>query len=167
MASEDIPVEPVRQLVFLDASVLIAAAHSPTGGSALALEVCHGRAFRAVVSAIVLAEARVNIVEKLSESDLLRFYQQLAALEPQIISSISPARLEYCIPIVGEKDAHVLAAALECGAAYLLTLDRRHLITPAVASAGLRLKVMTPGDFLQQVLGSRPGNPPMPPHLHV
>ncbi len=51
-------------------------------------------------------------------------------------------------------DAHVLAAALGSGAALLLTLDRRHLLTPTVEAAGLPVRVMTPGDFLRQVISS-------------
>lgn len=140
-----------RSLVFLDASVLVAASRSPLGGSALALEVCRGRRFRAALSPGVLLEARVNIAEKFGSPELLRFYQQLAGLGPEMVPPPSAERLIQCVPLVGEKDAHVLAAALECGAGYLLTLDRHHLATPAVQSAGLPVKVVTPGDFLAQL----------------
>lgn len=137
--------------MFLDASVLVAASRSHTGGSALVMEVCRGRRFRAALTARVLLEARVNIAEKFGEPELLRFYQQLAGLDPEMVPPPPPERLAQCVPLVGEKDAHVLAAALECGADYLLTLDRRHLMTPAMQSAGLPLRVMTPGDFLNQI----------------
>ena len=137
--------------MFLDASVLVAAAGSPSGGSALAMEVCRGRPFRAALSARVLLEARMNIAGKFGEVELVRFYQQLAGLDPEMVPHPPPGRLARCASLVGEKDAHVLAAALECGAAYLLTLDRRHLIGPAVQSAGLPVGVVTPGDFLREV----------------
>ena len=140
-----------RALVFLDASVLVAASRSPSGGSALALEVCCGRRFRAALSARVLLEARVNIAEKFGEGELVRFYQQVASLDAEMVSPPSPERLAQCASLVGEKDAHVLAAALACGAGYLLTLDRRHLITEAVQSAGLSVRVVTPGDFLRGI----------------
>lgn len=115
------------------------------------MELCRGRRFRAAVTAKVLLEARVNIAEKFGEPELVRFYQQLAAMGPEMVQPPSPERVTECIPLVGEKDAHVLAAALECKAAYLLTLDRRHLITPAVGRAHLPLKVITPGDFLREI----------------
>jgi len=140
-----------RTLVFLDASVLVAAARSPTGGSALVLEVCRGSRFRAALSARVVLEARVNIAEKFGEAELVRFYQQLAGLEPEMVSPPPSERLAQGASLVGEKDSHVLAAALEGGAGYLLTLDRRHLITPAIQAAGLPVAVMAPGDFLKQV----------------
>ena len=92
----------------------------------------------------------MNIAEKLGEAELVRFYQQIGALEPKMVEPPSRQRVEECIPLTTEKDAHVLAAALECRAGYLLTLDRRHLITATVRSAGLPVKVMTPGDFLKQ-----------------
>ena len=140
-----------QALVFLDASVLVAAARSPSGGSAVAIEVCQGRPFRAAVTTQVLIEARVNIGEKFGEAELVRFYQQLAALDPEMIPPPSAERVDECVPLTTAKDAHVLAAALECAARYLLTLDRRHLLTPAVLAADLPLQVMTPGDFLQDV----------------
>ena len=115
------------------------------------MEVCRGHRFHAVFTSRVLLEARVNIAEKFGEPELVRFYQQLAGLEAQTATPPSPGRMAQCVPLVGEKDAHVLAGALECSADYLLTLDRRHLITPGVQAAGLLLKVMTPGDFLKEI----------------
>lgn len=94
----------------------------------------------------------MNIVEKLDEADLLRFYQQLAGLDPEMVSPPSLDSLTRCVPLVGEKDAHVLAAALECSAGYLLTLDRRHLLTSSILAARLPLNVMTPGDFLKKIV---------------
>ncbi len=157
MARQRTPsVDPGRRLVFLDASVLVAASRSHSGGSALALEVCRGSRFRAAVTARVLLEARVNIAEKFGEEELVRFYQQLAAVEPEVVPPPPAERIAQCIPLTTEKDAHVLAAALEFGADYLLTLDRRHLLTPAVQSAGLPVKVMTPGEFLRHLAGVEP-----------
>jgi len=140
-----------RRLVLLDASVLVAASHSASGGSALAIEVCQGSKFRAAITVRIILEARVNIAEKFGEPELLRFYQQLATLEPAMVAHPPLERMAECGRLVGEKDAHVLAAALECGADYLLTLDRRHLLTPSVLSAGLSVKVLMPGDFLKQI----------------
>ena len=146
-----------RPLVFLDASVLVAASHSPSGGSSVSMEVCRGCRFRATLTARVVLEARQNIAEKSGEPELLSFYQQIAALDPEMVPAPSPQRAAECAPLTTEKDAHVLAGALACGAAYLLTLDRRHLLTPTVLSADLPVRVLTPGDFLNYVAseGSR------------
>ena len=141
-----------RTRAFLDASVLVAAARSPSGGSAVAIEVCAGHHFRAVLTLRVLAEARVNIAEKFGDTELVRFYRQLASMEPEIAPEPSDDGVAACVPLTTEKDAHVLAAALESDAAYLLTLDKRHLLNPLVLSAGLRVRVLTPGEFLQGIV---------------
>lgn len=114
------------------------------------MEVCGGQRFRAALTTRVLLEARVNIAEKFGETELIRFYQQVAALDPEMVPPPPDNRVQECVRLTTDKDAHVLAAALECGAAYLLTLDRHHLITPAVQAAGLPLRVVTPGDFLNE-----------------
>ena len=140
-----------RSLVFLDASVLVAASRSPSGGSSMAIEVCQGRRFRAAITNKVLMEARINISEKFGERELVRFYQQLASLDPEMAPPPTADHIAECVPITTEKDAHVLAAALECKAAYLLTLDRHRLLSPEDLSAGLPVRVMTPGDFLKGI----------------
>lgn len=89
---------PCRTLVFLDASVLVAAAHSPSGGSAVAMEVCQRGRFRAAITPRVLLEARYNIAEKFGDADLVRFYQQLAALDPEVVPPPSAEYLEECVP---------------------------------------------------------------------
>lgn len=140
-----------QPLVFFDASVLVAASRSPSGGSALAIEVCSGRRFRGVVTARVLMEARTNIAAKFGDTELLRFYRQLAGLEPEIAQPPSADRVAECTPITTSKDAHVLAAALDCRADILLTLDRRHLLNTKVEAASFATRVMMPGDFLREV----------------
>jgi predicted nucleic acid-binding protein len=143
-----------RTIVFLDACVLMTAAHSPSGGSALVIEVCKGRRFKAAVSIKVILEARVNIIEKFGEADLIRFYQQLAEMEPEIVQEPAPDVVERYAQITVRKDAHVLAAAVQSGAAYLLTLDRQHLINPKVQAAMSPLKIMPPGEFVEELRDS-------------
>ena len=133
----------------------MAASRSPNGGSAVVLEVCQGRRFRGAVSEAVLLEARVNIAATFGDPELARFYQQFASLVPEMVAAPTQDRLSQCIPLTTEKDAHVLAAAIACEADWLLTLDRRHLLNERVLGAGLSLQVMTPGDFLQRIVGGR------------
>lgn len=140
--------------MFLDASVLVAAARSPSGGSALTLEVCQGLTFRAAITSTVLLEARVNIAAKFGEEELVRYYRQLAALRPEMVRAPLEAQIRECARLTSKKDAHVLAAALACKAGWLVTLDRKHLLTPLVLSAGLPLLAGTPGDFLRALLAN-------------
>lgn len=101
---------------------------------------------------MILIEARVNIAEKFGDVELVRFYRQLARLNPEIVSAPSTERIKECAPLTTLKDAHVLAAALDCDADYLVTLDRRHLLNERVLGANLPVSVMTPGDFLQRLI---------------
>lgn len=138
--------------VFLDASVWIAAAGSSTGGSALILELCrHGNA-TAVCSRIVLLEAEQNIRNKLGENALIRFYNDIATLDLDLIEVLTEDELADYSKIIDPKDAHVLAAAAKAKAEVVLTLDRTHFFSARVREATLPFQVMTPGDFLRELV---------------
>jgi predicted nucleic acid-binding protein len=144
--------EAAKAGVFIDASVWIAAASSPTGGSSLVLEICTGRHFACLCSQRVLQEAQTNIRDKLPVEALVRFYRLLAAAEPGIVSPVAPDEEVQYGGIIAEKDAHVVAAAVRGGAAYLVTLDRKHLANVEVRGAGLPIQILLPGEFIHLVL---------------
>jgi predicted nucleic acid-binding protein len=113
-----------RTLLFFDASCLIAAAGSPTGGSGFLLSLCVRSLLRGAVSQAVLLEAERNIQGKLGAEALER-YHRLLVLTPLALLPLPPhGELVRCAGLVGEKDAHVLAAALAARAPFLVTLDR-------------------------------------------
>jgi predicted nucleic acid-binding protein len=141
-----------QERVFLDASVFVAAARSPSGGSSLALEVCRGRRFGAVTSRRVLLEAQRNIAAKFGDEELLRFYRQLADLDPEIVEPAAEAEIEQYAHLIERRDAHVLVGAVKSGASFLLTLDRKHFMRPELEGANLPLSILTPGDFLKRLL---------------
>ncbi len=148
---------PVPRL-FLDASVLIAAAGSQTGGSALILELCrHGKAW-AASSRLVLLEAERNIRAKLGRDALLRYYQALASINMELIRAPDPQEIRAHEQIIHQKDAHVIAAAEKGAVDVLLTLDRKHFMSPTVQGAGLPFQIMTPRDFLHHWLKQMPGD---------
>ena len=141
-----------KKRVFLDASVFIAAAGSASGGSSLILEVCRGIRFSAVTTRMILLEARRNIRKKLSSEAILRFYKEIANLDPEIIKPPTKERLSQYDDIIALKDhRHVLASALEGKAAFLITLDRKHFQTEAIRQANLSIIIMTPKEFLELV----------------
>ena len=142
-----------RARVFIDASVWIAAAGSETGGSSLVLDVCRGRRFAAQCSQRVLIEAQRNIRDKMSSDDLARFYRLLAAVAPGLVTPVTPEEEETYRQVAGAGDAHVVAAAVRGAAAYIVTLDRRHLANERMRAAGLPFAIVTPGEFLALVRG--------------
>jgi len=135
--------------LFLDASVLIAAAGSPEGGSALLLDVCRASKTRLLVTRLVLREAERNIQQKLDEASLLRFYRVIVELELQIIPTPSSEELSVAAEIVAAKDAHVLAGARTGKATHLITLDRKHFLHAKQKEGILPIIACTPGEYLE------------------
>jgi len=137
-------------LLFFDASCLIAAAGSPSGGSAFLLSLCARGFLQAAVSQPVLLEAERNIRLKLPPS-ALGTYQRLVILTPMIIVPF-PSRTSRheCRKIVGDKDEHVLAAAIEAAAPFVLTLDKA--LETKVNAAGLPVQALAPGAFIKTIL---------------
>jgi predicted nucleic acid-binding protein len=140
-----------QRRVFLDASVFIAAAASPSGGSSLLLEVCHGKGFRAVTTRRVLLEAQRNIRKKFGEPEVIRFYREIASLDLEIAQPSAEEELAKYAQLIHSRDAHVLAAAIKCGVSFLVTPDRKHFMTRQIKKAKLPLSILTPGEFLKQI----------------
>lgn len=138
--------------LFLDASVWIAAAGSPTGASSLVLALCRHRRASATSSQLVLSEAERNLARKLGRNALLRFYQEIATLDLEVVDPPILEEIATQARIIDAKDAHVLAAALKGQVDVLLTLDRRHFFAPSVLEARLRFQILTPGDFLRDLI---------------
>lgn len=137
-------------LLFFDASCLIAATGSPTGGSGFLLSVCARGLLQAAVSQAVLLEAERNIHLKLPP-DALGAYHRLVMLTPMTVVPL-PSKVDQrrYRSIVGEKDEHVVAAAIAAGAPFLLTLDTR--LETSVNQAKLPIQALSPGAFIKTVL---------------
>jgi predicted nucleic acid-binding protein len=52
--------------------------------------------------------------------------------------------------IINEGDAHILASVVENNCRYLLTLDKRHFKNPSIEKASLPLKILSPGEFINE-----------------
>ena len=149
-------------ILFFDSSCLVAAAGSPTGGSSLLLAICTRGFLKGAVSHGVLAEAEGNILTNLSQAAQTRYHQEVLSM-PLIIAPVpSLSDREAVAAITGTKDAHVLAAAISIGAAFLLTLDKRlaHRITEAKEHP---IHALSPGEFITTQLQIHPAYPSMRP----
>ena len=143
---------PKRKKVFLDASVLIAAAASPGGGSSLVLEVCRVHNFYASsTTRKVLLEAQRNIRKKFSSDTLLNFYNEIANLKSEIVNPATQEELSQHNDIITTKDRHVVASAIKSNSKFLITLDRKHFQTEVIMQANLPVTIMTPKEFLDWV----------------
>ncbi len=140
--------------VFFDASCLIAAAASPTGGSGFLWSLVEQRQLRAVVSQAILIEVETNLARKFTPAMLVRHRAQLVAGAPELAAiprlDVSPRRY----PSVNAKDEHVVVAALASGAPFILTLDRP--LEAEINGARLSVLALSPGDFIATRLPSHP-----------
>ncbi len=132
--------------------MLIAEAGSKPGGSALVLERRRGKA-AAVASRHILLEAERNIRTRLGRNALLRFYQEIASLDLDLVETPSHDESVVYREMIDPKDAHVLAETVKGEAEFLLTLDRKDFMSPKMLQADLPFRIMTPGDFLRHWMG--------------
>lgn len=137
-------------LLFFDSSYLIAAAGSQTGGSGFLLSLCARRSLKAAVSQPVLLEAQRNIKEKLGDEATRRFYTFLTVVPFSLASLPDKTELARLGKLVNKKDVHVVSAALEVHAPFLLALDKGFVLE--VNQANLGVQALTPGDFIKSVL---------------
>ena len=138
--------------VFLDANVYFAGSASPAGGSALILQLILKSRIEVTASRLVLREAERNLRRKRPPKDLKAFHQFLKHAKLRVIRTPPETAWKPYEGIIHPKDVPVLAAAVASKAAYLVTLDRRHFLTKAVSDKIPGLVILTPGDFLRELV---------------
>jgi len=142
--------------VFLDANVLFSAALGGEVFRLIWLLAERGR-LELFTSPLCRMEAEFNLERKRPQAaprlPLLMQRVQLVA-EPEETDPPSDEPLKTLFESLPEKDRPVLRAALRAQAQILLTGDLRHF-GPLMSRGDLPLRVLGPGDFLQQV---RPGS---------
>ncbi len=138
--------------VFLDASVIVAGIKRPIGGSGLILEACQKGKIKGILSRIILKEAEKNIVKKFGVEFLLKYYRWLGQTDLRVVKLPTEEEIKKYRSLIATKDVHVLATAIKSKAEFLLTLDRKHFMTPKIKKAQLPIKILLPGNFLKKVL---------------
>lgn len=146
-------------LLLFDASCLVAAAGSPTGGSSFLLSVCARGFLRGVVSQPILLEAERNVLDHLGSEALARYHRLLATTPLDVVSLPPLPDIASIAPAINPKDAHVVAAALRASAPYLISLDKGLL--RQVSLANLPLIALSPGEFIVTVLPNHCDYPSM------
>jgi predicted nucleic acid-binding protein len=136
--------------LFLDANILFTAAHNEKGISRGLFRLAERGICSLVTSAYAVDEAQRNITRKYpalrGELDSLLADLTLVR-EPQPSTVAAMATLP-----LADKDAPILAAAVECHADCLVTGDRRdfgHLFGRVIEG----VLVLKPGDAMEKVLG--------------
>jgi len=139
--------KPARR-IFLDSSVLYAAAFSPTGPARrLILKGLEGSVTLAI-SDLVLEETKRNLTKNAPVA--LPSFTRLADLLSPVITNPTKADVRKAAQVVHLKDAAIVAAVAKGKAEYLATHDVKHLLAHANAiEAAYGMSVLTPADILR------------------
>lgn len=133
--------------VFIDSSVLIAAAISPKGSARDFIIKSFLGVVKIVISDLILEETQRNLINKAPKAlpDLQLF---LEVLNPEIVSP--PKRLVSQVAKVIElKDAPIIAGAIFAKVDYLVSFDRKHLLQhKKEIKKNFKVKVVTPDKLL-------------------
>jgi len=141
-----------KLVVFTDASVVVAAALSETGGSALVFALAKKGIVDLILTEEVFQEARLSIQRKYDDQRLAHLYQILAPLKKSI--KLTPSQDEqrrFADLIDDQRDCHILAGAERYRANTLLTLDRKHFFTAKLKEAELVFNIQLPAEFLAEL----------------
>lgn len=142
---------PIPKL-FVDANVFFSAIKSSRGGSAEVFKLAEYKIIKIAVSSLVLFEARRNIAKKLPSTKIFDFFNLINDIGFEITNVDKKKSISKYGQIIASKDASVLAAAIESKSDFLITLDRKHFMSPKIKKVKLPIKILIPGDFLQKYL---------------
>jgi uncharacterized protein len=136
-----------QRIVFLDSSVLYAAAFSPTGPARrLILKGLQG-SIALAISDLVLEETKRNLTKNAPLA--LPSFSIIADLLSQQAARPMKAEVLRAAQIVHLKDAPIVAAAAKAKADYLATHDVKHLLNHAQAiEAAYGITVIAPAELL-------------------
>lgn len=137
--------------IFLDSSVIIAALLSETGGSAKIMSLCETGLFEGYISQEVIKEIHTVLQRKLPGA-LPLFEKLIFSSKCKKITLKKSAKTKEAQKWIRDPfDVHVLLAAKQIPADYLITLDIKHFIRDPEVAKKSGLIILTPGDFLQQI----------------
>lgn len=136
--------------VFLDSSVIIAALLSTTGASAKILTLSEG----GIVEAYITDEVREEVIEVVQ-----RKFPEAVDLVKELLKKTCTCVKATKSKVKGNpqdwikdpKDVKILLGAKQCKVDILLTLDLKDFIKEKTVAEKSKLKIQTPGDFLNEV----------------
>lgn len=133
--------------VFLDASVIIAAMLSPTGGSAKVIKLGQLGSWAQITSQTVIDEVKDH-TEKIGKSaaEIDQFIKEHSVLMRKRLTKLD---IKPYLGKVEQDDAHLIAGAKLTKCDYRITLDKRHLLKTDIKNRFKLLKIVNAQEFLQ------------------
>lgn len=136
--------------VYLDASVIIAALLSSSGGSAKLIELGNMGVLVTITSQTVIDEV-INNSSKIKKSEK-QVLDHIFKNKILVSERVDAQEMEDFSQVVESKDAHVLAGATSTKCTHIATLDKKHLLQPKVKRYMKPIKIKTPGEVLQELV---------------
>jgi putative PIN family toxin of toxin-antitoxin system len=138
--------------VFFDASVLIAALLSPTGGSALLLSFIKAGRLVGVTSQTVIEEVLEEDKPKKLHKTSAEIEQFIATSGLVVRETVALQEIEPYQHLIDPEDAHLIAGAVLTNCSHLVSLDKKHVLIDAVRTRFLPLKIVSPKDMLEELV---------------
>lgn len=136
--------------VFLDASVIIAAIISQTGGSAKILSLVKSGNIIGITSQSVIDEIEEHL-DKIGKSKIeLANYLNLSKI--LIRERVKIIEIQPFLKKIDEEDAHLIAGAKLTKADFLVSLDKKHLLNEEIKNKFFSLEIVSPKEFLEKLL---------------
>lgn len=133
--------------VFIDSSVLIAAAISSQGSARDLIKKSLRGEVEIIISDLVIEETQRNLENKAPQAlPVLQLF--LESLNPLVISP-SKSQVLKISKVIEIKDAPIVAGAMKSKADYLVTYDRKHLLShKKEIKTNFKLNVVTPDEVV-------------------
>lgn len=132
-------------IAFIDASVILAALGSKSGGSSQVLELIKRSKLNGITSQAVVEEVLRNAYKiKIAEREVFGLISNSSL---KVIPAPTSEEVEKYLDVTAEKDAHVVASAIKSKTKVVITLDKKHLLSKKIKGLG----ILTPGEFLKNL----------------
>ena len=140
----------IKSKIFFDASVIIAAILSPTGGSAKLLKFAKNNTIVAITSQTVIDEV-IDHTEKIRKTpeEISLFVKESGLL---VRERVTQMKIEKVSGIVDSTDAHLVVGARGAECQYLLTLDKKHLLRSDIRKNVAPLRILNPKELPEKLV---------------
>lgn len=133
-------------LVFFNASVVLAGLRKPSGGSGELLRRAKKGKLKGIISEVILDE----VLRHAKKTGLTKIEVEKRTLETfsKPLSAPSKKSVEkHQKVVIDVGDAHVLASAEEAAASFLVSLDKKHILS--LKRKKFPFKILTPGELIK------------------
>ena len=136
------------QRVFIDSSVLFAAAYSANGHSRDLLNLGAAKKIKIVISGLVIRETKRNI-EEFDPEKLSTLTRILESIDAEIIE-VKANQVKDAAKYIAYKDAPILAAAKAARVDIVVTLDKKHFLNHPELSKYAGMPIVTPKEAMER-----------------